>query len=78
MDVVKNNPQVLQKPEPGIFVGKVIDTAVSINVKPFCLPDDTAQLQSDLYNQIKVAFEKNKIKPPVPRRLVHSSTNSDF
>jgi small conductance mechanosensitive channel len=78
MDVVKNNPQVLQKPEPGIFVGKVVDTAVSINVKPFCLPDDTAQLQSDLYNQIKVAFEKNKIKPPVPRRLVHSSTNSDF
>lgn len=78
MTVVKNNPKVLSTPEPGIFVGKVVDTAVSINVKPFCLPDDTSQLQSDLYNEIKVAFEKNKIKAPIPRRLVHSSSNVDF
>jgi len=76
--VVKNNPKVLEKPEPGIYVGKVVDNAVAISVKPFCLPDDTSQLASDLYNEIKVAFEKNKIKPPVPRRVVHSTDNIDF
>ncbi len=76
--VVEKNEKVMKKPEPGIFIGKVVDGAVAINVKPFCLPENTSQLASDLYNEIKSAFETNKIKQPMPRRLVHSSSNVDF
>ena len=76
--VVENNDKVMKKPDPGIFIGKVQDGAISISVKPFCLPDDTSQLASDLYNEIKIAFEKNKVKQPVPRRMVQSITNADF
>ena len=78
MEVVEKNKMVLKEPPAGIFVGKVADGAIAINVKPFCLPDDTSPLASDLYNEIKVAFEKNKIKAPVPKRQVHSVTDTDF
>jgi small conductance mechanosensitive channel len=76
--VVENNEKVMKKPEPGIFVGKIQDGAINISVKPFCVPDDTSQLASDLYNEIKVAFEKNKIRQPIPTRQVHSISNTDF
>ncbi|MBK7309538.1 MAG: mechanosensitive ion channel [Sphingobacteriaceae bacterium] len=78
MEVVEGNDKILKQPLPGIFVGKIADGAIAINVKPFCLPDDTSQLASDLYNEIKLAFEKNKIKPPIPKRQVHSIDNIDF
>jgi small conductance mechanosensitive channel len=76
--VVDANPKVLKDPPASIFIGRVVDGAVAINVKPFCLPDDTSQLASDLYNEIKSAFEANKIRQPVPRRLIHSSATADF
>ncbi|MDZ4665720.1 MAG: mechanosensitive ion channel [Bacteroidota bacterium] len=68
MEVIDKNDKILKEPLPGIFVGKIADGAIAINVKPFCIPDDTSQLASDLYNEIKVAFEKNIIKPPIPKR----------
>lgn len=79
MEVLKNNPLILKDPAPGIFIGKIIDGAVSINVKPFCHPDNTVGLSSSLYHDIKIAFDKNQIKPPIPKRQVHSITeHTDF
>lgn len=78
MDVIERNDKILKHPFPGIFVGKIADGAIAINVKPFCFPEDTSQLASELYNEIKSAFEKNKIKAPVPKRQVHSVDNLDF
>lgn len=78
MEVVDKNDKILKQPPTGIFVGKLADGAVAINVKPFCSPDDTSQLASELYNEIKVAFEKNKIKAPIPKRQVHSVDTIDF
>lgn len=71
-EVLDQNERVLKEPQARIFVGKVNDGAVDINVKPYCNPDDTVQLSSELYQQLKVAFEKNKIKDPVPQRIVHA------
>lgn len=76
--VVDSNTLILKDPKPGIFIGKIADGAVNINLKPFCLPDDTSELTSQLYNAIKVAFEKNNIKAPVPKRKVQSINDSDF
>lgn len=76
--VMDNNPMILKDPAPGISIGKITDGGVAINVKPFCLTDNTGQLASDLYMELKTAFEKNKIKPPVQKRIIHSSTSADF
>jgi len=70
--ILRENQRVLKDPEPHIFIGKIADGAVNLNVKPFCLPDDTSSLASELYNDIKSAFEKNKIKAPIPKRKVQS------
>ncbi len=75
-EVVVQNEKVLKDFEPGIFVGKITDGAVAINVKPYCKPADTADLASELYNQIKIAFEKNKIKAPLPKRKVVSGNEA--
>lgn len=72
MEIVNKNTKILKDPPPGIFIGEIADGALNINVKPFCLPDDTSVLTSELYNDIKIAFEQNNIKAPVPKRIVQS------
>ena len=69
------NQKVLLSPEAGIFIGKVTDGAVNITVKPYCNPEDNAQLTSELYHDIKAAFDKNKIKAPIQQRLIHNVAN---
>ena len=72
LEIINKNNKILKDPAPGIFIGKIADGALNINVKPFCLPDDTSILASELYNDIKVALEKNHIKAPIPKRIVQS------
>ncbi|MBA2613175.1 MAG: mechanosensitive ion channel [Bacteroidetes bacterium] len=73
-DVIKNHEKILVTPEPGIFIGKVTDGAVNITVRPYCYPEDGPLLTSDLYNDIKSAFDKNKIKAPIQQRMIHNIT----
>lgn len=75
-EVLVQNPLILKNPEPGIFIGKTTDGGVEVNVKPFCLPGDTPNLTSRLYQDLKAAFEKNDIKPPIPKRIVHSKADT--
>ena len=79
LKVLSENQKILKDPEPQIFVGKIADGAVNLNVKPFCLPDNTSSLMSELYDEIKLAFDQNNIKPPIPKRQVQSVTDAtDF
>lgn len=70
IQVLNSNDKVIQQPPPGIYIGKVSDGSVNINVKPFCLPGDTSFLASELYYQIYLAFEKNGIKLPKKVKIV--------
>ena len=70
--VLAQNTDILQEPKAGIFVDKLKDGAISIRVKPFCAPGNTAVLTSNLYRDFKLAFEKNNIKAPVPERVVYN------
>lgn len=73
--VLDQNEKVLTSPAAGIFIGKITDGAVNINVRPYCNPNDNADLTSELYNGIKAAFDKNKIKAPIQQRLIHNVAN---
>jgi len=75
MEVLKHNEKILAAPEPGIFIGKSTDGAVNIAVRPYCNPDDGPQLTSDIYNDLKFAFEKNKIAAPIQHRIIHNVSN---
>lgn len=71
-EVLEKNEGILKEPKPGIFVDKVKDGAVVINVKPYCLPGNTATMSSTLYQEFKQAFEKHKIKAPVQQRIIYN------
>jgi small conductance mechanosensitive channel len=69
-EVLDKNEMVYKKPAPNILIGRVADGAVTINVKPYCESGNTSVLTSDLYRDLKSAFEKNKITAPVPLRVI--------
>lgn len=70
--VLEANERILKEPTPGIFIGKVSDGKLDINVKPYCLPNETASLTSELYLEFKTAFVQNKIKTPLHQSVVYS------
>lgn len=71
-EVLNNTVHVLKTPEPVIVVGKSADGAVSINVRPYCHPDNGPIVISEVNENLKVAFEKNNIKQAVQMRLVQN------
>lgn len=71
-NVLNGNEKILKTHETGIFIGRVSDGAVEINVRPYCLPGDTGPLTSELYYQIYYAFEKNDIKLPPALKLIQT------
>ena len=62
-EVLAANTKILKVPEPGVFVGKITEGSMLVNVKPYVLPEYSADLSSELYSEFKLAFEKNGIKP---------------
>ena len=72
--VLLTNNKVLQSPTPGVFFGKITDSSLAISVKPYCHNDDAVILKSELYKAFKEAFEKHKVKQPVPQRMVQNVT----
>lgn len=60
--VLNENEKVLKIPKPAVSVGKVTEGSVTMNVKPYSLPQDFADLTSELYSEFKTAFENNNIK----------------
>lgn len=69
-EVLEKNENVLKRPEPIITTGKIMDGAVIINVRPYCLSDYGASVVSDVNENLKIAFEKNNITAPVQTRLI--------
>lgn len=71
-EVMDVNEKILKFPEPGIYIGKTNEGAVTLNVRPYCLPSDATDLTSELYHAFKTAFEKHKIKPAIQERKIHN------
>lgn len=71
-EVLSNNPYILKTPEPILVTGKILDGSVTINVRPYCYPDNAPVVMSEVNEALKVAFEKNKIKPSVQTRTIHN------
>lgn len=60
-NVLENNSKIIKTNNEEIFIGKFTDGILQLNVKPSCLPGDTSQVTSEVYEKIKIAFEKNNI-----------------
>jgi small conductance mechanosensitive channel len=61
-NTIAQNKRVMTNQKIEIVIGKFTEGLILLNVRPFCLPGDTSELISELYEAVKVAFEVNGIK----------------
>jgi small conductance mechanosensitive channel len=71
-EVVENNEKILLNPAPLITVSKIADGAVNFSIKPYCHPDHTGTVVSEVNESLKVLFEKKNIKAAIPSRIIHN------
>jgi small conductance mechanosensitive channel len=73
LEVLDTNAYTLKKPEPIVVTSKISEGAVTINIKPYFLPDNVNNVISSVNEELKSAFRKNGIQPAVPIRMVHQT-----
>jgi len=71
MDVITKNKKVLKEPAPTVAVANLGDSSVDILVRPWVNTSDYWASKWELTQQIKEAFDKNKISIPFPQTDVH-------
>lgn len=62
LNTVAKNPKVLTSENIEFTVGKFSDGMIQLNVRPYSLPGNSGDLQTELYAEIKKAFEANDVK----------------
>lgn len=72
-EVLHNNPLVLKDPEPLITISIAEAGAIKLNVKPYCKPEDTTTLSSNLYEELKTAFDKKHIKAAIQQQKIQNT-----
>ncbi len=63
------NEKVLKTPAPSVSVLKIGDGMVTLAVRPFAPPANYWDVYFGVQEQIKVAFEQNKIASPIPHHV---------
>jgi small conductance mechanosensitive channel len=71
MDTITKNKRVLKDPAPTVAVANLGDSSVDLLVRPWVDTSDYWAAKWELTQQIKEAFDKNKISIPFPQRDVH-------
>lgn len=57
MNVLKNNPQVLQTPAPAVITKNLTDSSIQLAIRPWAKLEDFFQMSSDVLEDCKEAFE---------------------
>jgi small-conductance mechanosensitive channel len=71
MDVLKKNKMVLDDPSPVVAIKELGDSSVNLLVRPWVKTTDYLKAKWELTQQIKEAYDKNKITIPFPQRDIH-------
>lgn len=78
LNLAKNHPKTEQSFEPLVHVTDLGDNAVQLTLKVWALNENWADLQFDLLEQIKYAFDDNDIEMPFPQRTLHIEGLADI
>jgi small conductance mechanosensitive channel len=62
LDILNNNPKVLQDPKPDVFVKNLTDSAIELAVRPWANKDDYGSVFTETLENCKNAFDKAGIK----------------
>ena len=75
MKVLKANKYVLDDPAPTVAIANLGDSSVDLLVRPWVNTSDYWASKWEITQQIKEAFDKEKISIPFPQRDVHIFEN---
>lgn len=70
MPVLTNHPKVLKTPAPSVNFSGFGDSQVMVAVQPYSTADDYWTVFFEVQEQIKKAFEANKIVAPIIARNI--------
>jgi small conductance mechanosensitive channel len=71
IDLMKNDPRILDDPAPQVAVSELADSSVNFVVRPWVKSQDYWAVRFDLTRKIKDSFDENGIEIPFPQRVVH-------
>lgn len=68
-DVMTAHNKVLKEPQPTVNIQKMGDGMVTLTIRPYALSTDYWDVFFELQENLKTAFEKNSISPPIPTSI---------
>jgi small conductance mechanosensitive channel len=71
-EVMTSNEKVLKEPRPTVNIQKMADGMVTLAIRPFANHGDYWDVYYELMENLKLAFEKNQIAPPIPTSIQYS------
>jgi len=74
-EALKNNPKVLQDPQPDILVSKLAESSVDFEVRPWCKSEDYWDVYYSVIEDIKKKFVEQNMEVPFPQRVVYNHQN---
>ncbi|MFQ6069371.1 MAG: mechanosensitive ion channel family protein [Candidatus Aminicenantales bacterium] len=69
--LVDEDERILKEPQPSIVVSELADSSVNISVRIWCPTADYWNVNFDMQEKVKMAFDKEGISIPFPQRDVH-------
>lgn len=70
-EILENHDKILSDPTPFARLSKYGDSAIEYTVRAWCANEDYWEVYYDVLEQIKVAFDREKISIPYPQVDVH-------
>ena len=61
MQVMQNHPKVLKNPAPTVIVRGLTDSAIQLSIRPWAKNIDFGEMNSDILEQCKTAFDQANI-----------------
>ena len=71
MDVMKNNKMVLKNPEPSVAITALADSAINLQLRPWCKNEDYWAVKGQISKEIYEAYGRQGIEIPFPQMDVH-------
>ena len=69
--VINADERILKTPESEVYVSAHADSSVNLLVRVWCDSENYWAVHFNLYEQVKLAFDRENITIPFPQRDVH-------
>jgi len=75
MDMMVNDPRVLQDPAPFVAVSELADSSVNFTTRAWVKSEDYWDVYFEQIERVKLTFDEKGISIPYPQMDIHTSSN---